>query len=140
MPRYVRANSAAGPGKAGSAGAINKADGMSALSYAAMGLVVCGNVLGNIFLKIGATTEPERAVFFGMFGWQTIMGIGCFAGAVLCYAFALRVLPLHLAQSIAALQFVGAVTAAYIIFGEPIDEMKWIGILMICGGLVLVAN
>jgi len=109
-------------------------------SYIAMGVVVLGNILGNVFLKLGARATANRTIFLGFFGWETLVGICCFAAAVLLYAWALKALPLHIAQSIATLQFAGAITAAAIIFGEDITPSKWLGIGLICAGLMVVAR
>src|SRR5262249_7762170 len=106
--------------------------------YFAMAFVVVGNVLGNVLLKHGSTAAPGQGLVVGLFGWQTIAGIVCFAAAVISNAMALRELPLHLAQAIAALQFVGAVAAAAVYFGETITAQKWLGIVPICVGLGFV--
>jgi multidrug transporter EmrE-like cation transporter len=111
-----------------------------AVPYLAMGAVIIGNVLGNVFLKLGSSVDASRAQIFGMFGWQTVAGIGFFAAGILCYALALKSLPLHVAQAIAALQFVGAIAAAAMFFGEAITALKWVGIALICVGLVLVVD
>jgi drug/metabolite transporter (DMT)-like permease len=116
----------------------NQSVSSSALPLVAMLAVVVGNVLGNVLLKIGSSVEPGKAMLLGMFGWQTAAGIGCFASGVLFYAFALKSLPLHVAQAITALQFVGAIGAAAILFGEPITNTNWAGIALICAGLILV--
>ena len=94
------------------------------LPYLAMAAVVCGNVLGNVFLKLGSIAGTKSPYTFGIFGWQTLLGVGCFAAGLLIYAWALKFLPLHVAQAIAALQFVGAVLAAAFFFGEDINESK----------------
>lgn len=110
-----------------------------ALPYLAMGAVVVGNVLGNIFLKLGSAGSNRESIF-GVFVWQTAAGIGFFAFAVLIYAWVLRNLPLHIAQGVASLQFVGAVLAAAFIFGEPINHQNWFGIGLICMGLMFVTG
>jgi multidrug transporter EmrE-like cation transporter len=112
----------------------------SSMSYLAMGAVVLGNVLGNVFLKIGSSVEADKSLLLGMLAWQTIIGIAFFAAAVLCYSMALKSLPLHVAQAIAAVQFVGAIAAAAIFFGEAITALKWAGIALICVGLALVVG
>ncbi|SDR64042.1 EamA-like transporter family protein [Rhizobiales bacterium GAS113] len=111
-----------------------------ALPYLAMGTVVAGNVLGNIFLKLGSSAGADRTSLFGMFAWQTAAGIGFFASAVLLYAWALKNLPLHIAQGVASLQFVGAILAATFIFDESISLQKWFGIGLICIGLMFVTG
>ncbi len=111
-----------------------------ALPYLAMGGVVTGNVLGSVFLKLGSSVRAERASIFGVFGWETVMGVCFFASAVLLYAWALKQLPLHMAQAVGALQFIGAILAAAFVFGEAIGVEKWVGIGLICVGLAFVAG
>src|SRR5262245_20928022 len=112
----------------------------SLLPYLVMGAVVVGNVLGNVFLKLGSSVEAGKGSMFGVFGWHTPVGIGFFAAAVVCYAWALKRLPLHLATSILALQYIGAIAAAAILFGEAITDLKWAGIVLICIGLAIIAS
>lgn len=116
----------------------NQSSSTWALPYLAMGTVVVSNVLGNIFIKFGSSEEVKSAPIFGMFGWQTVVGIGFFASAVLFYAWALKYLPLHIAQGVASLQFVGAILAAALVFDEAISVQKWLGIGLICIGLTFV--
>jgi drug/metabolite transporter (DMT)-like permease len=110
------------------------------LAYLAMGIVITSNVLGSVFIKIGSSVPTERALLFGLFGWQTIAGIMCFAFAMLFYALALKELPLHVAQAIATLQYVGSVAAAVLIFGEIVTMEKWFGIALICIGVIFVSR
>lgn len=102
--------------------------------------VVAGNIGGNIFIKLGSTVTDGRAVLLGLFGWQTLVGIVLFASSLLLYAWALKFIPLYVAQSIVALQFTGAVMAAYFYFGERIDGLQWVGIVLILAGLFVVAR
>jgi drug/metabolite transporter (DMT)-like permease len=110
------------------------------LPYVTMLLVVGGNVMGNVLIKVGASPPPGRAYLFGLFGWQTAAGIGCFGASVLLYAWTLRYLPLHVAQAVASLQFVGAVLAAAFLLGETITPQTWLGIVFIWVGLSIVLH
>ena len=109
------------------------------VAYAAMLAVVFGNVTGNVLMKAGGRVEPDRAILFGIFGWQTLVGIAFFASSILLYAWVLRQLPLHIAQAIASLQFVGATLAAAVLFGEIITPEKWFGVGLILTGLIVIA-
>jgi multidrug transporter EmrE-like cation transporter len=102
------------------------------LPYVAMLLVVAGNVIGNVLIKVFAS--PGRVCLFGLFGWQTAAGIGSFGASVLLYAWVLRYLPLHVAQAVASLQFVGAVLATAFLLCETITLQKWLGIVIIWVG------
>ena len=110
------------------------------LPYAAMFLVVAGNVVGNVLIKVGASPPPGREYLFGLFGWQTAAGIGCFGASVLLYAWGLKYLPLHVAQAVVSLQFAGAVLAAAFLLGEAISPQKWLGIVFIWVGLSIALH
>ncbi len=115
----------------------NEADVSTTFAYFALCAVVMSNVLGNVFIKFGSSVGPKQAIMFG-FGWQTFVGICFFASGVLLYAWALKLVPLYVAQTIAALQYVGNILAASVIFGEPITPKQWIGIVLICTGLGVI--
>jgi drug/metabolite transporter (DMT)-like permease len=110
------------------------------LPYAALSAVVVMNVLGNVFMKLGSSVDERHALIFGIFGWHTLLGISCFASGVLFYGFALKVLPLYLAQAVVALQFIGVILAAAIFFGEAINAPQWFGMIFIVVGLSLVTR
>ena len=78
------------------------------------------NVLGNIFMKLGSSVDAKHAHIFGLFGWQTLLGIGFFASGVI-FMDLTQVLPLYLAQAVVILQFVGVILAAAILFREAIE-------------------
>ncbi len=111
-----------------------------ALPYMAMTGVVVGHVLGTIFIKLGSSVDSNRAAIFGIFGWQTLIGAGLFASGLVFYAWALKHLPLHMAQAVGSLQFVAVMLAAALFFGEAIILQKWLGIALILVGIVLVTR
>ena len=53
--------------------------------------------------------------------WQSCAGIAVFAGAVIIYSFLLQWLPLNVAQSFAALQFIAVIVASAYFLSEPIS-------------------
>ncbi len=111
-----------------------------ALPFAALSAVIIANVLGNIFMKLGSSVDAKHAHIFGLFGWQSLLGIGFFASGVIFYGFALKVLPLYMVQAVVILQFVGVVLAAAILFREAIEVHQWIGIVLIIIGLAFVTR
>jgi drug/metabolite transporter (DMT)-like permease len=113
---------------------------LRALPYVALGAVILANVLGNIFLKLGSSVDERHAYIFGVFGWQTVLGICFFASGVVFYGLALKLLPLYAAQSVVILQFVGVILAAAILFDEVIVLRQWLGIALIGVGLSLVLS
>lgn len=110
-----------------------------ALPYIGMGGVVVGNVTANLFMKLGS----NQAAMPGSSGFLTVstfIGIAIFGASVLLYAWVLKYLPLYLAQSMAALQFIGVIMTAAIFFGEPIIMRQWLGFALIVVGLAVVAG
>lgn len=93
----------------------------------------------NIMLKIGATAPATERVFFGLLGWKSALGLALFGCGGLIYAVLLRWIPLNVAQSFTAAQFVGVVAAASLMLSEPISPTRWIGILCIGVGILLVS-
>jgi hypothetical protein len=57
----------------------------------------------------------------------------------LFYARVLRLLPLNVAQSYAAAQFIAVILASKLILGEPIPLARWAGISLIAAGIIVGA-
>jgi drug/metabolite transporter (DMT)-like permease len=93
---------------------------------------------GNVLMKLGASVPLGERPIFEIIAWQTCAGIAIFAVAVIIYAILLQWLPLSVAQSFAALQFVASVIASAWVLGEPISLPRWIGIVLIAVGVLTV--
>jgi drug/metabolite transporter (DMT)-like permease len=96
-------------------------------------------VVANLLMKLGSG-DPRSPLFLGLLSWRSVFGLGAFGLGGLCYAAALRFLPLNLAQSYAAAQFVAVIVASRLILGEPIPTPRWFGISMIMIGILIVAS
>lgn len=101
-------------------------------------LMVSCTVAGNILMKQGAMVPAAQRVIFGLMGWRTFFGFGVFLVAGLLYSLVLRWVPLNVAQSFAALQFVVVILAAAMILAEPIPPIRWVGIVFILTGIAIV--
>ena len=101
-------------------------------------LMIGLTAVGNILMKLGASVPLAERPIFGIVAWQSCAGIGIFAGAVIVYAFLLQWLPLSVAQSFAAFQFVAVILASAWFLGEPISLLRWLGIALITIGIVTV--
>jgi drug/metabolite transporter (DMT)-like permease len=108
--------------------------------YLALGLVIVGNSIGNVLLKLGANVTDSRQMVLGLLPWQTVAGMSCFAFGLLAYAWALKQFELHAAQVVVSMQYVAAIFLATWILGEQITPMKWLGIGLIALGLFLCAR
>ena len=97
-------------------------------------------VAANLLLKSGAVIAREAGgpMLAAMLNWRVIAGLASFGTAGLIYAVVLRWLPLNVAQSYTAAQFIAVVLASAVILGEPISGIRWLGVAMIAGGIALV--
>ena len=88
--------------------------------------VIASTVAANLMLKLGADVPEAERVFFGVFGWKSVAGLALFGCGGIIYGLLLRRVPLNLAQVFAAAQFIGVVTAASLVLGEPISPARWL--------------
>jgi undecaprenyl phosphate-alpha-L-ara4N flippase subunit ArnE len=101
-------------------------------------LMIACTVIGNIFMKLGASVPFAERPLFGVVAWQSCAGVAVFAAAVIIYSIVLQWMPLNVAQSFAALQFVAVIIASTWFLGEPISLLRWLGIGLIVAGIVAV--
>ena len=97
-------------------------------------------VAANLLMKLGATASalPNAHFMDAFLNWRTLCGLASFGIAGLLYAVVMRWLPLNVAQSYAAAQFVAVVVASALVLGEHIHYRQWIGIVLITAGIVIV--
>lgn len=100
-------------------------------------LMILFTVIANLLLKIGAGKAPSP-VLFNFISWISVFGLVCFAGAGLIYSWLLKSLPLSIAQSFAAAQFVAVILASAVVLSESITAAQWLGILLIATGISVV--
>jgi len=105
-------------------------------------LFVLSTSLANIFLKIGVSGKEFKASEFMhiIFSWRVILGICLFAIALLLWLVILRLLPLSIAQSFSAAQFISVIIASRIILLEPIATGQWLGMALIALGIIVVST
>ena len=95
-------------------------------------------IAANVLLKVGASQPAEQRFMFGLIGWHALGGFVCWGLAALLYAWVLQWLPLNVARSLLALQFVGIIFACKVFLDEPIDPLRWLGIALIFAGILVV--
>jgi drug/metabolite transporter (DMT)-like permease len=96
-------------------------------------------VTANLLLKSGvAESGVSSSGISGLLNWRVLAGLLSFGAGVVFYILILTKLPLNVAQSFASIQFVAVILASWLILGEPIGSMRWIGITLISLGIVLV--
>jgi drug/metabolite transporter (DMT)-like permease len=105
-------------------------------------LIVAGMIAGacaaNLLLKIGSATDLSRGLA-AYLDWRILTGLALFALSAIFYLLLLRRVPLNVAQSFMALQFVGVILGSYFILHEPLSALRMVGVLFIAIGIVLVA-
>jgi undecaprenyl phosphate-alpha-L-ara4N flippase subunit ArnE len=104
---------------------------------ALIAMISC-TVAANLLLKVGAMEPPEQRIVFGLATWRMCLGVVVFGVSLLIYIWVLRVLPLNVAQSFAAAQFIGVILASFLVLSEPISPMRWLGITLISLGILIV--
>lgn len=109
----------------------------TALTVAAM---ITFTVIANLLLKTGAVSGREAggAWWEQLLDWRIAAAFGSFAVSVFFYTLVLRDVPLNVAQSFTAAQFVAIVLASALVLGEPITGIRWAGMALIACGIAIV--
>jgi undecaprenyl phosphate-alpha-L-ara4N flippase subunit ArnE len=97
-------------------------------------------VIANLLLKTGAVMGRAAggAWWQQLFNWRIAGGYASFAVAAFFYTLLLRVVPLNVAQSFTAAQFIAIVLASTLVLAEPITAARWVGIALIASGIAIV--
>lgn len=102
-------------------------------------LMIACTVAANLFMKAGAMVLPAERTIMGIADWRTLLGLLLFGTSAVVYSLILQRLPLNMAQSIAASQFVAVILTSALILAEPIPPMRLIGIFLILAGILIVS-
>jgi drug/metabolite transporter (DMT)-like permease len=97
-------------------------------------------VIANLLLKTGAVLGREGggAWWEQVLNWRIAAGLTSFAMAAVCYTIVLRTVPLNVAQSFTAAQFIAVILASALVLSEPISAARWAGIALIACGIAIV--
>ena len=112
----------------------------NAASISVIILIISSTVAGNLFLKVGVM-KPGLADTWPMtlINMYTIFGLVSFGVAFLGYATLLQRIPLNLAQTVFSFQFVAVIVSSAFILGEPVGNIRWLGIGIIFVGILIVS-
>ena len=118
---------------------------MGAIEFIYLFLSIAFSVVGQLFLKIGATklaaiTAPnlfERilAIFLTP---ELILGLGCYGLGAIAYILLLTKVDLSMAAPAVSLVYVFSVLLGYFWFKEAIPITRAIGLGLIISGVVLI--
>ncbi|EKE78736.1 DMT family transporter [Oceanibaculum indicum] len=107
------------------------------LSIAALAVGILIGVAGQMLLKAGASGDTLLKQFLSP---QSILGLGLYFAAAVCYMYALRKLPVSVAFPSVSLSYVIVALLAYWTMGESLGPLKLAGIAMIVGGVFLITR
>lgn len=105
--------------------------------YVALGVGILLGVAGQVLLKSGAAGETLLQQFLSP---QSIVGLGLYFAAALCYMYALRRIPVSVAFPSVALSYVLVALLGYWLFNEPMSMPKVAGIALVCAGVILITR
>jgi drug/metabolite transporter (DMT)-like permease len=102
--------------------------------------MVTFTVIANLLLKTGAVIGREQggAWWAQLLNWRIAAGFASFGVAALFYTVMLRSVPLNVAQSFTAAQFIAIILASALVLAEPITALRWVGIALITLGIAIV--
>lgn len=103
-------------------------------------VMISFTVAANLLMKTGATGMDAGAAGFiaRLFSWRVLLGLGCFGTAAMLYLAILSWIPLNVAQSFMAAQFVAVILASAWVLSEPVSGIQWLGIVFITLGIAIV--
>lgn len=101
--------------------------------------------LGQVFLKIALTKmEPFGWTFSFwksvLLNWQFALSGICFGTASLLWMYIIKHFPLSMAYPLISLSYIFGMLAAIYIFHENVNINKWIGVLLIMIGCIIVSK
>jgi multidrug transporter EmrE-like cation transporter len=104
-------------------------------------------VAGQLALKVGSGQKGQKADA-GIVGLVTsilttplaLLGIALYGVGALAWIAVLRRMDLGYAYPFLALNFVLVALVSWLVLGEPMPALRWLGIGFICMGIVVVAQ
>ncbi len=107
--------------------------------YISLALSVLLGVGGQILLKYGANAGGDN-LLRQFLAPQSVIGLGLYFLAALCYMYALRKLPVSVAFPMVSASYVVVALAAWWLFNEPLGAGKLAGIALVCAGVALISR
>ena len=109
------------------------------------------SMVGQVALKsgmsqVGRIGEPRRRWRTGDLVWRVattplvMFGLACYALGAVAWLVVLSRLDLSYAYPFLALNFVLITVASRFVLGETVPLLRWLGVIVICFGVVLVAR
>ena len=119
-------------------------------SMAILILSVCLAAAGQVMLKIGmsrvgalsltGTQEAIAGVGRAFLEPRVLIGLGCYGLSAILYMVALSHIDLSVAYPVAGLSYLIITLIAWGFLGEHVPPLRWIGVLVILAGVLLVGQ
>jgi undecaprenyl phosphate-alpha-L-ara4N flippase subunit ArnE len=114
------------------------AKGMTVQLVGIILLMVAAACAGNLLMKVGADATNELAIVHRLLDWRILIGLSLFGLSVIFYVVLLGALPLNVAQSMMALQYVAVIITSVLLLGEALPLLRLVGAAFILIGVVLI--
>lgn len=100
---------------------------------------------GQVFLKLALTRLPSfawtREFWLSLLtNWQFAVCGLLFAAASLLWMYIVKVFPFSSAYPMVSLSYVFGMVAAMLVFHEEVSVIKWVGVILIVLGCMLIAK
>ena len=101
--------------------------------------------LGQVFLKFALERMAPfawTATFWKsvLLNWQFALCGICFAVGSIMWMYIIKHFPFSMAYPMVSLSYVFGMIAAIVFFHESVDMAKWLGVLLIMAGCILIAR
>jgi multidrug transporter EmrE-like cation transporter len=109
--------------------------------YLLLLMAIVVGVTGQLLLKLGMTRRPGFRLIetAGLFrNWPVLAGFGCYGISTLLYLQVLAKLELSLAYPTVSLGYVLVIILSRVFFKERVSLTRWVGVLIICVGVIFV--
>jgi drug/metabolite transporter (DMT)-like permease len=107
-----------------------------------IGISVVLAAAAQLFLKLGTTQETSASLFnlAALSSPWVWLGILCMLLSLVSWLYALRSVPLLIAFNLAAATHVIVPIASWLLLGERIPPVRWLGILIVTLGVFVIAR
>ena len=92
----------------------------------------------NLLMKLGADATGGVSMAYRLMDWRILVGLSLFALSALLYIVLLGALPLNVAQSMLALQYVAVMVASVFLLGEALPLLRLVGAAFVVVGVLLI--
>jgi drug/metabolite transporter (DMT)-like permease len=122
---------------------------MTRFGWASLMLTVLLTVVGQLLVKRGILqvgSSPEQLSLLPRFLWRVmtnpsiVIGLGCAVGAAASWTVAIARADLSFAYPFLGLSTVLVLALSGVIFDEFVSLQRWIGVVVVCLGLILVSR